>query len=92
MKRLVFCAIGLLLVGLLAACSLPPERPVTKADLMKTNIYSTFSVKEPPESVLAALNRDGEVVVEATLKGGKVEFYLKILATSEGLKFSVIEK
>lgn len=92
MKRLVFCTIGLLLVGLLAACSLPPERPVTKADLMKTNIYSTFTVKEPPESVLAALNRDGEVVVEATLKGGKVELYLKILATSEGIKFSVIEK
>lgn len=92
MKRPVFCAICLMLVGLLAACSLPPEKPVTKADLMKTNIYSTFTVKEPPESVLAALNRDGEVVVEATMKGGKVELYLKILATSEGIRFAVIEK
>ncbi|TWJ19396.1 hypothetical protein [Geobacter argillaceus] len=91
MKRLVFCFIGLMLVGMLAACSLPPERPVTKADLMKTNIYSTFTVKEPPESVLAALNRDGEVVVEASYKG-KGEYYLKIVATSEGLKYSVIEK
>ncbi len=92
MKRLVFCAIGLMLAGLLAACSLPPEKPVTKGELMKTNIYSTFTVKEPPESVLAALNRDGEVVVEATLKGGKTEFFLKIMVTSEGIRFSVIEK
>ena len=88
MKQFVFSVICMLLV----ACSLPPEKPVTKADLMKTNIYSTFTVKEPPESVLAALNRDGEVVVEATLKGGKIELYLKILATSEGIKFVVIEK
>lgn len=91
MKRFALSVIGLQLIGLLAACSLPPERPVTKADLMKTNIYSTFTVKEPPESVLAALNRDGEVVVEATYKG-KGEFYLKILATSDGIRFSIIEK
>lgn len=91
MKHPMLRAISLVLAGLLTACSLPPERPVTKADLMKTNIYSTFTVKEPPESVLAALNRDGEVVVEASYKG-KGDFYVKILATSEGLKFVIIEK
>ena len=91
MKRFVFCIVGLMLFGLQAACSLPPERPITKAELMRANIYSQFTVKEPPESVLAALNRDGEVVVEASYKG-KGEYFLKIMATSEGIKYTVIEK
>ncbi len=91
MKRSVFCIVGFALFGLQTACSLPPERPITKAELMRANIYSQFTVKEPPESVLAALNRDGEVVVEATTKG-KGEYYLKIMATTEGIKFTVIEK
>lgn len=91
MKRFVFCIVGLMLFGLQAACSLPPERPITKAELMRANIYSQFTVKEPPESVLAALNRDGEVVVEASYKG-KGDFFLKIMATTNGIKYTVIEK
>ena len=43
-----------------------------------------------PENVLAALNRDGEVVVEATYRG--TPYYVKILATARGLKVEVIDR
>ena len=90
MKR---CFILLLLCGMLwsMGCSLPPERPVTKDELYKTGIYSSFSIKESPESVLAAINREGEAVVEGKYKGNK-EYYIKIMATSKGLKVHYIER
>ena len=69
---------------LFAGCSLPPERPVTKDELYKTGIYSYYTIKESPESVLAALNREGEVVLEGQFKDRLI--YIKILATSQGLQ------
>jgi hypothetical protein len=69
---------------LLAGCSLPPERPVTKDELYKTGIYNYYTIKESPESVLAALNREGEVVLEAQYRDRLI--YIKILATSQGLQ------
>lgn len=76
---------------LLWGCSLPPERAVTKDELFKTGIYSSFTIKESPESVLAVINREGEAVVEGKFKGNK-EYYIKILATAKGLKLHFIEK
>jgi hypothetical protein len=88
MKRSVVVA-GLVAV-LLAACSLSPQRPVTKEELYKTKIYNAYIIRQSPESVLDALNREGEVVLEAKIKDTPV--YLKLLATPNGLEVSVIER
>ncbi len=73
------------LLGLLiAGCSLPPEKPITKDELYRTGIYNFYTIKESPESVLAALNREGEVVLAAQYKERLV--HIKILATNTGLQ------
>jgi len=81
----------ILLCILISGCSLPPEKAVTKDQLITTGIYTHFSIKESPESVIAALNREGEAVLEGKLKGKK-EYYIKLLATDTGLKVHYIEK
>lgn len=86
MLRYVF----ILLLLVCAACSLPPERPVTKAELFKTGLYQNFKIKESPESVLAALNREGEVVLDTVYKNQPL--YVKIMATSKGLQLVYVEK
>lgn len=79
-----------LLLSLLLGCSLPPERPVKKEELYRTGIYNHYTIKESPERVLAALNKDGEVVLEAVYRSQPL--YLKIMATSKGLQLSVSER
>jgi len=86
-----FASICLLLVILAAGCSLSPEKPVTRRELYKTNIFSEFTVKDSPESVLATLNRDGEAVLEGKSRYGE-EYYIKILATSNGLMIRLYAK
>lgn len=89
MKNAIFsilCVIGLVATG----CSLPPERPVKKEELYKTGIYNFYTIKDSPERVLAALNREGEVVLEAQYKNQPL--YIKILATSSGLQVSYSER
>lgn len=78
----------LLTLALLAGCSLAPERPVTRQELMKTNIYNRFIVEESPEELLYALNTRGEVVVESrrNIPGKEFDIYLKLLATADGLE------
>jgi hypothetical protein len=80
-----FCCRLLLALSLLTACSISPEKPVTRQELYRTNLFATFTIKDSPESVLAGLNREGEVVVEGKDKYGN-EFYIKLLATSTGLR------
>lgn len=87
MRRL---SVSLLLCTLLAACSLPPEKPVTKGELLKTGLYRNFRIKESPESVLAAINRDGEVVLDAVYKGKPL--FVKIMATNKGLELVYVDK
>jgi hypothetical protein len=82
--------VGILVLCALVGCSLPPERPVTKAELFKTGIYQNFKIKESPESVLAALNREGEVVLDTMYKNQPM--YVKIMATSKGLKLVYVDK
>ncbi len=74
----------------IGGCSLPPEKPVTKDQLYKTGIYTYYTIKESPESVLAAINQEGEVVLEAQLKDKLV--YIKILATNTGLQVYVYDR
>jgi hypothetical protein len=80
----------LLIMLALGGCSLPPERPVTKDELYSTGIYNFYTIRESPESVLAALNREGEVILDAKYRDRSV--YIKILALSTGLQVHVIEK
>lgn len=77
-----------LAVLLLAACSLPPTRPVTRAALMATRIYNTYIIEESPEEVLNALNLNGEAILAAkrNIQGKNYPVHLKILATPEGLE------
>ena len=88
MRKGVFSLLCFLM--LFAGCSLPPERPVTKDELYKTGIYSYYTIKESPESVLAALNREGEVVLEGQFKDRLI--YIKILATSQGLQLHFADR
>ena len=85
-RKLAVCA---LLLNLFA-CSLPPQRPITIDELMRTKVFAQYGIEESPEDVLAALNRDGEVVVHGAIKvmGKDYPVYVKILATSEGLDTS----
>jgi hypothetical protein len=80
----------LILLALLVACALPPEHAITKEQLYQTQIYTYYTIKDSPESVLNAINVDGEVVLEAKFKDNPV--YLKILATTDGLQVTVFER
>ncbi len=78
------------LFALLCACALPPEYLVTKEQLYQTQIYTYYTIKDSPESVLNAINKEGEVVLEAKYKDQPV--YIKILATSKGLQITLFER
>ncbi len=93
MKRLLLCLLAAMML-LAAACSLPPERPISLDRLMATRVYSLYTIEESPEEVLAALNRDGEVILLGKRKVGKKEYpvYVKVLATSDGIEISDYER
>lgn len=73
---------------LLVACALPPDKPVTRDDLMKTRIYQTFIITESPEQVLDLLNTNGEAILLAkrNIPGKDYPVHLKLLATAEGIE------
>lgn len=73
-----------------AACSMPPERPITKDQLYKTGIYTYYTISDSPESVITAINKDGEVILDAMYRNRPI--WVKILAKPEGLKIQAIEK
>ena len=79
-----------LVFSICAACSLPPETPFTKEQLYKTGIYTYFSVEDSPESVLSALNKEGEVVLNAKYRNRDV--WIKLLGKLEGITVQIIEK
>ena len=75
---------------LLTACSLPPEKIVTRKILFGTAVYKNFKIEESPEQILNALNMEGEVVVKA--HEGARPVYVKILATPDGLLVSSYDR
>lgn len=77
----------LLPVLLLVGCSLAPEVPVTRKDLMSTGIFQKYKIEESPEELLYSLNTRGEVVIEAVRNVPNREFnvYVKLLATANGV-------
>lgn len=80
--------IVLFLLTLSVACSIAPQTPVTREMLMKTKIYSSYTIEESPEEVVDALNNTGEAIlaVKRTIRGKDFPMHLKLLATSEGLE------
>ena len=80
----------LLILLVCTACSLAPERPFTKEQLYKTGIYTYFTINDSPESVLSAINKDGEVVLDAMYR--KRPVWIKLLGKLEGITVQIIEK
>ena len=79
-----------LLCGLLLACSLPPDKPVTREELGQSGLYRNYKIEESPEEVLNALNMEGEVVLKGEYQ--KRPVYIKILATSDGLEVTAYDR
>jgi len=73
-----------------AACSLPPDKPFTKEDLYKTGIYTYFTVNDSPESVLSAINKEGEAILDAKYRNRPV--WIKLLGKVDGLSIQIIER
>lgn len=86
MKPMLKIITAVLLFTVLWGCSLAPESPVTRKQLLSTGVYRTFVIEESPEEILNALNMEGEVVLKAM--EGKYPVYVKLMATAEGLKIS----
>jgi len=86
MKRLMFGF--LLLVFMLSACALPPEKPVTREELMRTGIYQKFIIEDSPEQVLDMLNTYGEAILKGkrNVPGKDYPVDIKMLATAEGIE------
>ena len=78
----------IVVVVLMMACALPPDKPVTRDELMKTRIYQTFIITESPEQVLDLLNTHGEAILLAkrNVPGKDYPVHVKLLATSEGIE------
>lgn len=72
---------------LLAGCSIAPENPVTRKDLMSTGVFQKYVIEESPEELLYSLNTRGEVVIEAIRNVPNRQFnvYVKLLATADGV-------
>ena len=88
MKKVVYSLVTSVLIAvLLSSCSLPPLKPVTRIDLMKTRIYNKYIIDESPEDLLYALNTRGEVVVESNrnIPGRDFPVFVKLLATADGV-------
>ena len=83
-----------LLLLILAACSLPPENPVTRDELMRTTVYRKYVIQESPEEIVNALNKHGEVILESkrNIPNKNIPVHVKILATSEGLEVLEYER
>ncbi|MBW2478175.1 MAG: hypothetical protein JRE16_09630 [Deltaproteobacteria bacterium] len=88
MRKILWFIVTFNLLLTLIACSLPPERPVTRQDLMQTRVYDKYLIEESPEELLYALNTRGEVVVESqrNIPGKEFLIYLKLLATADGVE------
>ena len=79
-----------LILCICAACSLPPERAFTKEQLYKSGIYTYFTIEDSPESVLSAINKEGEVVLSAKYRNRDV--WIKLLGKIGGITVQIIEK
>lgn len=87
--------LSVLLLAVVAACSIAPDNPVTREELMRTQMFKRYVIDESPEQILNVLNTQGEVILEGkrNVQGGKTApVYIKVLATSLGLEVSDYER
>lgn len=86
-KAIIHIVVTVFTLFFLISCSLPPVKPVTRKELMKTRIYNRFIIDESPEELLYALNTRGEIIVEGkrNIPGRDFPIYLKLLATTDGI-------
>ena len=93
-KKIFSLVIVSLTVFLLLSCSLPPQQPVTRGDLMSTRIYNKYIIDESPEELLYALNTRGEVIVEGkrNIKGMDIPIYVKMMATTDGIHINEYDR
>lgn len=83
--------IALYLAAILcSSCSLAPEKAFTKDELYKTGIYTYFTVNDSPESVLSAINKEGEAILDAKYRNRPV--WIKLLGKLDGISVQIIEK
>lgn len=95
MSSLVRLWLSMLLVALVAGCSIAPDNPVTREELMRTQMFKRYVIDESPEQILNVINIQGEVILEGKrhVQGGKTApVYIKVLATSLGLEVSDYER
>lgn len=95
MKKTFFPLVTFALaVFLLISCSLPPAQPVTRRELMKTNVYNMYLIDESPEELLYALNTRGEIIVEGkrNIPGTDFPVYVKLMATTEGVHINEYDR
>lgn len=95
MSSVVRICLSILLVAMLASCSIAPDNPVTRDELMRTQMFKRYVIDESPEQILNVLNTQGEVILEGKrhVPGGKTApVYIKVLATSLGLEVSDYER
>ena len=83
-------SICIILLLIVSACSTVPVKSVSMNDLEGLRLNKFFKIDNSLEEILEHINREGEVVIEAVSKksrGIKAKpYYIKIMATSEGLK------
>lgn len=95
MSSVVRLSLAVLLLVQLAACSIAPDNPVTRDELMRTQMFKRYVIDESPEQILNVLNTQGEVILEGkrNVQGGKTApVYIKVLATANGLEVSDYER
>ena len=70
MKKTILTLVAAVVAAcLLISCSLPPVKPVTRKELMKTRIYNRFIIVEGKRNI----------------PGRDFPIYLKLLATTGGI-------
>jgi len=86
MRHFVFLL--LIVLFLVSACALPPEKAVTREELFRTGLYQQFLIEESPEQVLNMLNTYGEAIIEGkrNVPGKDYPVNIKMLATAEGIE------
>ena len=86
-KKICSLVAFVLAAFLLASCSLPPTQPVTRQELMRSQVYNKYIIHESPEELLYALNTRGEIIVEGkrNIPGRDFSVYVKLMATTEGI-------
>lgn len=95
MKRKLCSLVALVLAALLlVSCSLPPTHPVTRQELMRSQVYNKYIIHESPEELLYALNTRGEIIVEGNrnIPGRDFPVYIKLMATTEGIHINEYDR